>query len=72
LGACWSLVACGGDSKPEANAWVGKTFLLDTPAISSSSWTKPSAVLTGAMGNYGVPQFLLMSRLARAMTSQLQ
>ena len=58
MGACWALVACGGDSKPAVDAWVGKTFLLDTPAISSSSWTKPSGVLTGAIGNYDVPQFL--------------
>ncbi len=49
------LVGCGNDdSKP----WVGKTFLLDTPNIDASRWTKPSGALTGSIANYGVPQFL--------------
>lgn len=55
LVASWALVCCGGDKpNPKAQAWIGKTFLLDTPAISTSSWTKPSGAL---IGNYGVPQF---------------
>jgi hypothetical protein len=55
--ACSMLVACSGD-RPKAEPWIGKTFLLDTPAIGSSNWTKPSGLVVGNLGNYGVPQFL--------------
>jgi hypothetical protein len=59
--ASWVLVSCGGggdQSKRKAEAWIGKTFLLDTPAISSSNWTKPSGAVVGNIGNLGVPQIL--------------
>jgi hypothetical protein len=51
------LVACSRD-QPKAEPWIGKTFLLDTPAISSTNWKKPSGLIVGNLGNYGVPQFL--------------
>jgi hypothetical protein len=50
-----SLVSCGSD-EPKGQAWVGKTFLLDTPAISNSRWKKPVA-LGPTLINYA-PQFL--------------
>jgi hypothetical protein len=55
--SCSIFVACSGD-QPKAEPWIGKTFLLDTPAIGSSNWTKPSGLVVGNLGNYGVPQFL--------------
>lgn len=50
-----SLLGCGND-QPEGQAWVGKSFLLDTPAISISRWEKPVA-LGPLLVNYA-PQFL--------------
>jgi hypothetical protein len=60
LFASWVLVSCGGrdESKRKAEAWIGKTFLLDTPAISSSNWTKPSGAIVESIGNLGVSQIL--------------
>jgi hypothetical protein len=54
------LVSCGGSDPPKrkAEAWIDRTFLLDTPAISSSSWLKPSGAIVGSIGNLGVPQIL--------------
>jgi hypothetical protein len=58
LPAVLSLVGCGGDeSKPKVNEWIGKTFLLDTPATSNSHWKKPKG-LGSLLGSY-VPQILL-------------
>jgi hypothetical protein len=50
--------ACGGGSgsAPSSN-WVGKTFLLDTPALPAANWTKPPGVGSD-VGAY-VPQFLI-------------
>lgn len=51
-----ALAACGEDKASSSN-WVGKTFLLDTPALSGGHWTEPKGF--GAdIGAY-VPQFLL-------------
>lgn len=56
----WLTLACGGDPpKLRAQNWIGKTYLLDTPAIGAANWTKPSGALVGNMGNYGVPQFVI-------------
>ena len=60
------LAACGGGSsspqpsdagKTGSSQWVGKTFLLDTPAIGESNWTEPSG-FGSDIGSY-VPQFLI-------------
>ena len=53
--AAASLLGCGSD-EPKGQAWVGKTFLLDTPAVSLSRWAKP-AVLGPVLINHA-PQFL--------------
>jgi hypothetical protein len=50
-----ALLGCGSDQS-KGQAWVGKTFLLDTPAISNSHWKKPVA-LGQVLINYA-PQFL--------------
>jgi hypothetical protein len=50
-----AIASCGnGDSGPH---WAGKTYLLDTPAVSPANWTKPKNV-GGDIGGY-VPQFLM-------------
>lgn len=52
-----ALVGCGTDDfKPHGKAWIGKTFLLDTPATSNSSWKKPMGF--GPIILNFVPQFL--------------
>jgi hypothetical protein len=50
-----SLLGCGSD-EPKEPAWVGKTYLLDTPAISDARWKKPVG-LGPSIINYA-PQFL--------------
>jgi hypothetical protein len=50
------LVGCGEDASPFAN-WTGKTFLIDTPKLASSQWTKPKGF--GAEFGAYVPQFLI-------------
>ena len=58
LPAFGALVGCSDSSSPSSSAnWVGRTFLLDTPALSSQHWTKPK----GAAGDVGsfVPQLLI-------------
>jgi hypothetical protein len=56
-----TLAACGdsGDpaSGPSSKEWVGKTFLLDTPALPPGYWVQPRGI-GGDVGAY-VPQFLL-------------
>ena len=68
------FAACGGGSSdPSTNTstntntntntttasqWVGKTFLIDTPNVSSDNWTKPPAPV-GATVGADVPQFLI-------------
>jgi hypothetical protein len=56
LTAAASLVGCGSD-EPKGQAWIGRTFLLDTPAVSNSRWKKPPAA-GQVLINYA-PQFLL-------------
>jgi hypothetical protein len=52
------LVGCGADSAgAPSDAWVGKTFLLDTPSYPAVYWVKPKGF--GAdIGTY-VPRFLI-------------
>ena len=65
LSAFGTLAACGGggsSGSPASDAgtasqWVGKTYLLDTPAISPNAWTKPKGI-GSELGTY-VPQFLI-------------
>jgi hypothetical protein len=52
-----TVAACGGGGDDvKAKAWLGKTFLLDTPATSNAHWN-PSAL--GPFLNNYAPQFLL-------------
>ena len=55
---CSTVVCVSGcrSDEPEGQAWVGKTFLLDAPAISNARWKK-SAAIAPAIVNYA-PQFL--------------
>ena len=53
-----ALVAgCGGEDGSPSDAWVGKTFLLDTPSYPAIYWTEPGG-FGGDIGAY-VPQFLI-------------
>jgi hypothetical protein len=57
--ACPMLDACGGEQpRAKSERWIGRTFLLDVPAISSTSWTKPSEVTVRELSNYAIPQLL--------------
>jgi hypothetical protein len=52
------LAGCGGDSNgAPSDAWVGKTFLLDTPSYAAAYWVKPKGF--GADIGSHVPQFLI-------------
>jgi hypothetical protein len=51
------VAGCGSSSSPSSADWVGKTYLLDTPALTAAHWTKPQG-FGGDIGAY-VPQFLL-------------
>jgi hypothetical protein len=52
------LVGCGSSStSAPSDAWVGKTFMLDTPALPKTYWVKPSG-FGSDIGAY-VPQFLI-------------
>jgi hypothetical protein len=49
------LHGCGSD-EPKGQGWVGRTFLLDTPAVSNFRWKKPVG-MGPTFINYA-PQFL--------------
>ena len=57
LPAVGVVAGCGSSSSPSSANWIGKTYLLDTPALSAGHWTKPVG-FGSDIGGY-VPQFLI-------------